>query len=169
MTLQVKFSRCKGSRRLQSIRYAGLALAVFLLFCFGPETAASDENAVDPQQNVVRINSYESANIDLAAFIVELTGNVNITLGSSELTADKVVMHLEENTGTGVSMKPETIKKGVASGNVEIVSEFGIAASREVVYDAGAQTLVLSGEPATLKSEEWDLSCPVIKLTGITL
>ena len=169
MTLDFKFSRRKYAQRLPSLQYMGIALVALLLFCCGPAGAASDKNVADPQLNVLEINSYESADIDLAAFIVELTGNVNITFGPTEITADKVVMYLKENADAGLSMTPETLKEVIASGNVEIVSEFGIADAREVVYDALAQTLVLFGEPAILKSEDWDLSCPVIRLTGVTL
>ena len=168
MRFDFKFIRCISIWRPPSPRCIVITLLVIVFFCAGPAPVLSNEIATVSQPNRPHISSDDSA-IDLAAFLAEYTGNVSITFGQMEIKADKLTIYYKKTADTGSSLVAEALERCVISGNVRIVSEYGIATATEAVYDARAKTLVLTGEPATLKGNELDMSSPVIRLTNFTL
>jgi lipopolysaccharide export system protein LptA len=166
--LKYRFKPWERFRKLAVLGFVGIVTFAFLFLHF--ETASAEqENAVDAQKSGLDIKSYGSADIDLDAFIAVFTEDVKIALGPTEISADKIVIYLKDNTENSLSMSAEAVERVIATGNVEIVSEFGIAAAQKVVYDTGEQSLVLTGEPATFRSEEWKMAVPLIRLKNFVL
>jgi lipopolysaccharide export system protein LptA len=84
----------------------------------------------------------------------EFIGKVKATQGSSQMTADNLRIYYEGNlvNPKEESSDQEMIKKIVAKGNVDIITDQYVAKADQVDYDVVTKILVLSGKDANVKS-----------------
>ena len=133
-----------------------------LLFSAQGDTVSAGKNS-----GRLVIKADNSGIIDMVSSSMEYTGNVEIFLGETVITADKVKFFFKKNSGAGLSPNEESIEKIIASGNIRIETENGIATGEEAVYDASADSLVVTGDPATFEDAAISLSVPEITVIGI--
>jgi lipopolysaccharide export system protein LptA len=115
------------------------------------------------------ITADESGTIDFTTSSAEWNKNVKITFGPTVITGDKLKVYFKKNTDSGISLNEDSISEVIITGNVKIVTEDGVATAQKAIYEAETKTLVLIGEPATLKSDKLDMACPKISFTGFDL
>lgn len=89
-----------------------------------------------------------SMSYDPAKSLIELTGNVKIGQGETEIVADKAQIFTTKNVTAGPALNLDSVEKFVATGNVKIKLETGVATSDEAVFLKEKKILRLSGKPA---------------------
>ena len=77
-------------------------------------------------------------------------GNVIAVQGKTKLTALEVQIWFDEKKGDSPASGSESIKKILALGNVEIITDDFTAKSDKAEFEAANETLILSGEKARL-------------------
>ena len=86
----------------------------------------------------------------------EFIGDVKATQGNSVITCETLRIYYEGDLlnpdKNKKSSNKEMIKKIVAHGNVDVVSEQYTAKTDKMEYDFGTQTLILTGENSTITS-----------------
>lgn len=86
----------------------------------------------------------------------EFIGNVKATQGNAVITSDTIRIYYEGDLlnpdKNKKSSQKNMIKKIVASGNVDVVSDQYTAKTDKMEYDLGTQVLVLTGENSTITS-----------------
>jgi lipopolysaccharide transport protein LptA len=145
-------------------------LLVSLFFFAVPQTllSASDETVSTVLgTDLLQITADRSGTIDIANSSMEYTGNVKITFGETVITADNVKIFFKKDSDAGLSLSQDSLERIVASGNVRIDSEDGIATGEKAVYDSPSDSLVITGNPATFVDAALTLSVPEITVKGI--
>jgi lipopolysaccharide export system protein LptA len=124
---------------------AGAALAVFLWaaapapsFCAEPEPAPSGR--IDIRSDRLQVDNEKR--------VAEFSGSVVARQQSTVIEADRLLVHYTENGGETV----ESLEKIVASGNVRIRFENGLAETPEAVYTIKTRVFVLNGAGSRVTS-----------------
>jgi lipopolysaccharide export system protein LptA len=152
-----------------------ITLLAGIIFFGSPQilfSASNDTTSAEEDTDRLVISAEDSGKIDLVNSSMEYNDNVRITYGETVITADNVIIHFKDfNTGLsadgGLLRSKESLEKFIASGNVRISSENGIATGEKAVYDSSADTLVITGNDATVVSAAYTLSAPELTVTGI--
>lgn len=167
--------KCVSNQNCKKDKKAFMPIFLFMAFLAGfffldsrdpafaapEEKAAAVSNAAFPQISANRIE------VDIENECAEYTGDVIITHGATVTTADKVKVFFMANPDAGLSVNQNSFKKIVATGNVLIDSEDGVATADEAVYDATEKTLTMTGNPATFTDEAVSMSSREIIVSGI--
>ncbi|MEJ2727990.1 MAG: LptA/OstA family protein [Deltaproteobacteria bacterium] len=103
----------------------------------------------------------------------EFTGDVRTSQGDLVITSERLRIYYRDDAGRSKDQTAgqESIKRIVASGNVQISSEKYKAETDQVEYDPDTQVLVLSGENSTVTSGKNTLTgskITVFRKTGQT-
>ncbi len=173
MVMHPELNRNRFWSGILTFFFIATVLAVAFCFDFSSATAAAQDKSTSAEQKTKAIKiSADKSEINPSESSMEYSGNVNISVGPTVITADNVQIFFKKATDSKLSQDPESVKKVIADGNVRIVTENLTATCREAVYDAEAKTLVLSGTeetPATLVTDKVDSSCKKIIYKGFTL
>ncbi len=118
-----------------------LILLTTLLFSGSPAALSDDSGTFDDTFHVT--SDVMVSQQDMA--FVEFTGNVVVTRQKEVINADsiKIFIHKKEEKKNN---QKQTIKKIIASGNVQYISGNRKALSDNAVYTTGDETLVLTGD-----------------------
>lgn len=84
---------------------------------------------------------------DSAEHYAELIGNVKVTQGKTVITSDTLRIYYRKKSQANAPEMPgdDTIEKIIATGNVRIELETGVAISDKAVYHSDRKILVLTG------------------------
>jgi lipopolysaccharide export system protein LptA len=132
-----------------STRLKPLWIGAWCLLLIAPVLLAA-EAQLPPKDGRGQDQIHVSADRLVANFqdeMAEFIGNVRVTQGEATLQADRVKIYTR-NTPEGADAATsgiESIDRIIASGNVIIHMQDGSAVTDQAEYDAGKQTLVLSG------------------------
>jgi lipopolysaccharide export system protein LptA len=139
------FSRIAESLRI--LAAAMLVVGAGLLPAAAAETetpAAAEEIHVQADKLVANTQALQA----------EFSGNVRVTQGATVIASDRLRIHFA--SGAAGAQKEgeitESIEKIVASGNVQIRFENGLAVTQEAVYNIEANLFVLTGDGTTVTS-----------------
>ena len=124
---------------------AGAVLAVFLWaaapapsFCADPEPAPAAR--IDIRSDRLQVDNEKR--------VAEFSGNVVARQESTVIEADRLQVHYKGNGGESV----ESLEKIIASGNVRIRFENGLAETPEAVYTIDTRVFVLNGAGSRVTS-----------------
>ena len=150
-TLDFKLNIYRTQMRRLSVRgFILLFAASFFLSGIPLPLAALDEGILPKVETVDRQITWTAGktSLDPTKSLVELTGNVKIVQGETVINADNAQIFFKKNEATEQGLKSDSFEKFIASGNVRIESEFGVATSISAIYITGTKILRLLGKPA---------------------
>lgn len=134
----------------------GLVLtALFCLMLLPPLTArgvaGTDTPDSDPEAKKIHITSNRLIS-NTAENNAEFIGNVRAVQGETQITADSLKIFFSGESQTGEASPAQSLKKLVATGNVEIKFDNRLAVARQAVYITAQRMLILTGPSATVTS-----------------
>ncbi|MGD8369171.1 MAG: lipopolysaccharide transport periplasmic protein LptA [Desulfobacterales bacterium] len=146
---------------------AALAVCVWLVFSAAPQTALSDEDvpppaatdAKAPASGKIDVKS-DRLLVDNEKRIAEFSGNVVARQAETTIEADRLQVYYKESGEESV----EALEKIVATGNVRILFENGLAETPEAVYNVSTRTFVLTGAGSRVISGNSSISGEKITL-----
>jgi lipopolysaccharide transport protein LptA len=141
-------------RRSSVKKFILVLVAVVFLNGIPMAGVALDENI---PQGIGKIDrqlkwSAVDASWDPAESLFELTDNVKIVQGSTVITAENAKIFFIKNASAEQKLNSESVEKFLATGNVRIELENGVATSEKAVYFTETKILTLSGTPAKFVS-----------------
>jgi lipopolysaccharide export system protein LptA len=107
--------------------------------------------APDPDAKRIHISS-ERLISNTADNNAEFIGNVRAAQGETLITADSLKIFFSAGSETGSASPAQSLKKLVATGNVEIKFDNRLAVARQAVYITAQRVLILTGPGATVTS-----------------
>ena len=131
-----------------------IAVSLFLLFdthfiIASDKRPASPKDAGEKKIHITADRMIAEGNSSNAEFI----GNVRITQEKTVITADRIKVFYNKDSGTKDKSKGEdSIKEIIATGNVKIWFDDKIAESSQAVYTAETRILVLTGSISRITS-----------------
>jgi len=156
----VKNSHSKYQRDLRAPLMAA-TLALFISFVALAGSAA-EENQAKPGDNEpkkIRIKS-EKLVADLNEYKAEFSGNVKVTQGDTNLSADTLSIYRHQNVKNqdDTLINTQSIKKIIAQGNVRINFGETAASAERAEYLTETDELLLSGKNATVTRGKHSIS-----------
>ncbi len=129
-------------------------LGVMVFFCgTAAGFADSDEKKASRKKEPITITS-DKASAQTGKHMAEFWGNVLVVQGESELKADRLTLFFNKESGEakkGESQSPQDrIKKIIATGSVLLSMQDRRGECDRAEYDAGSDTIVLSGKKTIL-------------------
>ena len=124
-----------------------IAVSLFVLintpFLFaGDKRPDSPKDAEEKKIHITADRMIAESNSSNAEFI----GNVRVTQEKTIITADRIKVFYNKDSGTKDKSKPgDSIREIIATGNVKIWFDDKIAESSQAVYTAETRILVLTG------------------------
>lgn len=125
-------------------------LLAFVLIA-GPFLVSADDRqpnaGAGKKQEKIYITS-DMLLVDSDAKYAKFTGSVRLTQGDTVITADllKVFFNDDLNVAENASTNKDSIKKIVATGNVRINIDDGVAVAEQAEFISETSTVILSGE-----------------------
>ncbi len=115
----------------------------------GTGTPATE--SADPEAKKIHISA-ERLISNTADNNAEFIGNVRAKQGETLITADSLKIFFSGGSGAGSASPAQSLKKLVATGNVEIKFDNRLAVARQAVYITAQRMLILTGPGATITS-----------------
>ncbi len=122
----------------------------------GPWSTDALAQGASPEKNIEDLHATSDKVIfDSTERYAEMIGNVKVTQGQTIITAGALRIYYREGNQQRSNELPgnESIEKIVATNNVRIELDSGIAISNEAVYHADRKTIVLSGQAKLIRGE----------------
>jgi len=131
-----------------------IAVLLFLLFNT-PIIFAADKRTDSPEdsgEKKIHITA-ERMIVEGNSSNAEFIGNVKVTQEKTVITADRIKVFYNKDSGTkNKSKNSDSIREIIATGNVKIWFDDKIAESSQAVYTAETRILVLTGSTSRIMS-----------------
>jgi lipopolysaccharide export system protein LptA len=131
-----------------------LACMVLLPLSATPTDAGTESPATvstDPETKKIHISADRLIS-NTADNNAEFIGNVRAKQGETLITADSLKIFFSGGSEAGSASPAQSLKKLVATGNVEIKFDNRLAVARQAVYITAQRMLILTGPGATITS-----------------
>ena len=138
---------------------AGILLSLLLCTVMLPPLTTPGEagtesppaESADPEAKKIHISA-ERLISNTADNNAEFFGNVRAKQGETLISADSLKIYFSGGSEAGSGSPAQSLKKLVATGNVEIKFDNRLAVARQAVYITAQRMLILNGPGATVTS-----------------
>ena len=137
----------------EKVTKSGFAIVMFLAFFLVPFLAFADDGAEKSDEKDKVYISADKLVADTGNNTAEFIGNVNVRQGKTTINSDNLKIHYAKNAEKKqIEKNNDSIERIIATGNVTIEMEEGVAKSDKAEYETKTKKLVLTGENSRIKS-----------------